>query len=309
MLNKPLLWIKSNKLTTLLILIVLWLIWSSGRSVMPGTQYPSFESSGLSKVSAPFGGMDIAMAPPSGRGVVAEMAMEDDYQSTANTNRMVVQSSNLSLLVKDVPASRDSVIAKAEELGGWMVNSSLNRPEESPFAHVTISVPSTQIKPALDYFRSLSIKVVSENLQGRDVTDSYTDLEEHISILEKTKSRYEDIRTKAVEVNDLITITRELTNIQTQIDRYKGQLQKLEQQVSMSQISVYISTDEIALPYAPDQAFRPGVIFKLAVRSLVSTFYGLGTKAIWIVVYSIIWIPVLFIIRWFQKRGNNQRIN
>jgi len=308
MINKLISWIKSHKLVICLAAIIVWLVWSN----RPANMLVSRSSSSYGGISASkivdSAGL-VAIAPqPFESGVTAnEAMMAYDSQAETATSRLVIQSSNLSLLVKDVITSKDSVIAKAEEVGGWMVTSSLSQPEESPFAYVTISVPSDQINPVLTYLRGLSIKVVSENLTGRDVTDQYTDIEEHIAILEETKSRYEEIRTQTIKIDDLLTVTRELINIQNQIDSYQGQLQKIEQQTAMSQISVYLSTDEMALPYAPDQTFRPGVIFKLAVRSLVGFLYGLANVAIWVGVFAIVWVPVLLIIRWWKKRKQLRR--
>ncbi|MFH2022182.1 MAG: DUF4349 domain-containing protein, partial [Patescibacteria group bacterium] len=217
--NKLSSWVLSHKLTAVLLLVVVWLVWSGQRANLLVSKYtPTYDDISLSKTSAPSNLMGVAPSPL-GRG---EAMMAEDSQGSMSSSRLVIQSSDLSLQVKDVPTARNSVVAKAAELGGWMVSSSLNRPEESPFAHVTISVPSDKMGQALEYFRSLSIKVVSENLLGRDVTDQYTDLEEHISILEKTKARYDEIRAQAVKIDDLLTVTRELTNIQNQIDSYQG---------------------------------------------------------------------------------------
>jgi len=69
---------------------------------------------------------------------------------------------------------------------------------------------------------------------------------------------------------------------------------------------VYLSTDEIALPYQPDDNFRLGVIFKLAVRSLMTTLrFGLSSL-IWIAVYGVVWIPVLVIMVILLRRLNKK---
>jgi len=93
-----------------------------------------------------------------------------------------------------------------------------------------------------------------------------------------------------------------LDNLQSQIDSLKGQEQYLEKNAQNAKITVYLASDELALPYTPAKPWRPEAIFKQAVRSLVGTLRGLGTLFIWLVVYSIIWVPALFAYRYFQKR-------
>jgi hypothetical protein len=194
----------------------------------------------------------------------------------------------------------------AEKSGGFMVTSSFNRPEESPFATVTVRVPSDKFKETLEYFRSLSIKVTNETLYGQDVTEQYTDIEARIATLEKTKVKFEEILNTATRIQDILQVQREIISLQTQIDSYVGQRIALEENVAYTKITVYLSTDELALPYTPDKAFRPNVIFKLAVRSLVGSLRGIAEKLIWVGVYSVIWIPVLLIYiglkRWKDKR-------
>ena len=233
-----------------------------------------------------------------------EMSLESSVQDIGGT-RMVVQTSNLSLLVKDVKESGDKILGFAKESGGYMVSTSFNRPTESPYATITIRVPSEKFEDALNYFRSLALKVANENIQGRDVTEQYEDIEERLATLTKTKEKLDAIMDMTNDVSEIIKVQREIINIQTQIDSLIGRKQALEQEVAMTKITVYLSTDELSLPYTPDEKFRPNVVFKLAVRSLLGTFKGIGEMLIWVAVYSLVWIPAIIIYklakRWRMK--------
>lgn len=224
-----------------------------------------------------------------------------DYAPTQTTDRMVVQESNLSLVVKDVRESSDKAIEYAKSNGGYMVSSSMNQPEEAPYAYVVLRIPSEKLKTATEYFRSLSIKVSSENLYGTDVTDQYADLDARLVILNKTKAKFEEIMNQTIKVQDMLEVQRELINVQSQIDSIKGQQQYLEKTAEMAKISLNLSTDEFSLPYAPTDTFRPAVIFKQAVRSMVGTARGIAKLLIWLGVYGVILVPVGLII-WFIRR-------
>ena len=91
---------------------------------------------------------------------------------------------------------------------------------------------------------------------------------------------------------------------QSQIDNLKGQQKYFEQSAKLSKITIYLSTDELALPYAPTNEWRPAVIFKEAVRSLLGTIRSIGSLIIWAGVYIPILIPVLLIIRYIKKKRN-----
>jgi len=217
-------------------------------------------------------------------------------------NRLVITNSYLSLQVSKVAAVQKQVIKKAEELGGYMVNSSIENPSDVASATVTVRIPSKQLENALQYYRSLSIKVISENLQGDDVTDQYVDFAAQLKTYEKTKAIFEQMLDKAINVQDILQIQREIINVQASIDSIKGQQDYLEKNAEMAKITLYLSTDELALPYAPTDTWRPSVIFKQAVRSLVGTVRRIGSLAIWIGVYAIIWVPILLIVLYIRRK-------
>lgn len=217
-------------------------------------------------------------------------------------DRLVIQESWVSLLTKNVKETVDKILDYAKSSGGYMVNSSTNNADESPSATVVIRVPESKLRPTLDFLRGIAIKVVSENLTGEDVTDHYVDIEARLSTLNKTKLKFEEILDKAVKVEDILTVQREIINLQSQIDSLKGQQQYLEKSAQMAKITIYLSTDEIALPYAPTETWRPNIIFKLAIRSLIGNLRSLGSVLIWMLVYAVIWVPLLLLVFFIRKK-------
>lgn len=294
----PFVWIKNNKFTTLLLLIILFLVLRLGVS---GSSLPSKSSSSSNSESAGRGGVpnpalksqmaDTAMMAPG-----AESAPQPEI-----TERKVVEESNVSMVVDDVRGKMDKILDETKKKEGYMVSSTLNQPEEAPFANLVLRVPNKELRPMLVMLRSLAIKVTSENLRGTDVTDQYTDLEARLKTLETTKAKFEEIMAKAYVVNDIMQVQQQLVYIQDQIDSIKGQQQYLDKTSENSKLTIYLSTDEFSLPYAPQDSFRPSVIFKQAVRSLVSALRGLAKAAIWIVVFGVIWVPVVIIIYLLKK--------
>ena len=308
-------WAKHNKFLTVVILAVVYILLNFLNSFfgvnilnlsVPSesrSQYGTSEGVGISPGGS-FGSVSSGISNPS---LSLLPRGQQDYTPQPDVkDRLVIQESNLSLLVKDVTDVRNKIVSYAQGKGGYMVTSNVSNPQDAPTATVVIRVPSTNLEEALSYFHSLSVKVVSENLVGRDVTDQYVDIDTRIAQLERTKSRLEQILDQATQISDITNLTQQILSYQNQIDSLKGQQDALEKNAQLAKLTIYLSTDEIALPYAPSETFRPSVIFKLAVRSLVGTLRGFATKAIWIGVYGVIWLPALIIFillrRWWKKR-------
>jgi len=245
----------------------------------------------------------MAPLPYVGGGNLNDIMPPSESAPNANIkNRLVITNSYLSLQVSKVAVVQKQVIKKAEELGGYMVNSSIENPSDVASATVTVRIPSKQLENALQYYRSLSIKVISENLQGDDVTDQYVDFAAQLKTYEKTKAIFEQMLDKATNIQDILEVQREIINVQSSIDSIKGQMDYLKKNAEMAKITLYLSTDELALPYAPTDTWRPSVIFKQAVRSLVGTVRRIGSLAIWIGVYAIIWVPILLIVLYIRRK-------
>ncbi len=295
----PIPWIKRHKLSSVLLVIVsffllkdLVLSLATTTSSFQITR-PTYDRTVGLPSSLDAGAVQSKSAPNTSPFSLTQTSME---------NRMVIKNSALSLLINDVKKTGEQIIAYAKNSGGYMVSASYERPNESPFAAITVRVPADKLEVALAYFRSLAVKVINENLVGEDVTDQYTDIEAQIATLKSTKQKFEEIMNKATKVEDILNVQREIINTQQQIDSYVGQKKALEQNAQLTKITVYLSTDELALPYTPSQTFRPEVIFKQAVRSLLGILAGLGTIIIWLAVFSVIWGPILAIIVFVKKR-------
>lgn len=307
-------WLKNNKFLVLVLLLLAFFGFEKYRYYLP--QPLTLQNTAMPE-SASFGyGGDAMMGAPAadmavGKSLISPMPPTRDYYEPVSdaANRMVIQNSNMSLLVSDVRETGDKIIDFAKSKGGFMVDASYNRPDESAFGTITVRVPTQELDSTLEFLRSSAVKVTNEYIQGTDVTEQYTDIEERLATLEQTKSKFEEILNSATQVQDILQVQQQLIYIQDQIDSYVGQRDALEKNASLTKITAYLSSDELSLPYTPDQKFRPNVIFKLAVRSLLLTLQNFGEFAIWAVVYSVIWIPaiILFVFtrRYLKRRTSN----
>jgi len=296
-------WIKNNKLAAILLLI-------TGYYIFHGSfKFSNLALKSRQNLSSSEMEMEVANQLPASVGGMNPNSNRFHQQPAPVSDveeRLVVKESNISLLVEDVRETSDKIINYAEDQGGYMVSSSITQPQEAPYAQLALRIPSAKLKEILDYFRSLAIKVTSEKLIGRDISDEYEDIEARLATLIKTKARFEKIMEQAVKIDDILRVQREIINLQRQIDSLKGRQQYLRQTAKLAKVTIYMSTDEIALPYAPSETFRPKMIAKMAIRSLIKNLRKVVAAAIWIVIYSLIWLPVLaaviFVRRWLRKR-------
>ncbi len=260
-------------------------------------------------------GTDLSLGQPQTLMTEAGVAMMDkvglvpsfrEAVPVVQEDRLVIRDTSLSLLVDGVTETIKKIEGLATQRGGYLVESRLEKPEEGETGVITIRIPTDKRGEIVEEIKGLGVRVISENVIGEDVTDEYVDLEARLITLLSTKQKLEDLLSQATEVSQILEVQRELTNLQYQIDQLKGQQKFLEQSAKLSRIAVYLATDELALPYAPSDSWRPGVIFKQAVRSLVRSVRDLGNLLIWVIVYLPVWLPIVGIAWWIgMKKKRN----
>ncbi len=295
-------WAKTNILVVVLLALVFWL---GAKQLTANPTIPLNQGFGLSAVSKRVSETAAVSEDMSySAGTPSVMPVPSTFQPVAptdQTERLVITETSLSLLVKDVSASITSLRQAAESKGGFLVSSYLNSPEGADTGTITVRVPVDQAEAVRQVWRDQAVRVTSENVTGNDVTDQYVDLEARLDVLNKTKAKFESIFAEARTVDDSLRVQRELVNLQQQIDAVKGQQQYLEKSAQLVRLTANLATDELALPYAPDQAWRPQAIFKQAARSLVVTLRSFGSGLIWLAVFTPLWLPVL-LLAWLVSR-------
>ncbi len=282
-------WTKNNKFTTVLILIIVLLFYYS---FINGSRYGIVGNmGGLSKND--FSGRVSMM------GVVPSAIQSESNFSQAelvnDQDRKFVTESNISLLVKNVKDTEEQIQNKAVGLGGYVVNTNYINPDIASTGSITLRIPTGKVQALKTFLIGNSVRVVSENISGYDITNQYTDTQARLDILYKTKVIFENILTKAVNVDEILRVQQAILSVQDQIDSLKGSIKYMDETSKTMLITVNLSTDELALPYAPNDPWRPNVIFKTSVRSLLTSLRAISSGLIWIAVYSVIYIPLIII--------------
>ena len=252
----------------------------------------------LTSACAPAG---LGPPPPSvpftedGQAPKAGSDKEASIPGGGTVERKIVRTGQITLEVEDIAANMGKIADLATQLSGYVVSSHKYEGERSTSGSITIRVPSDRFDEAFDKLRDLGISVPYENTQARDVTEEYVDLEARLRNLEATEAQYLALLEKAEEVEDMLKVQRELSNVREAIERIEGQMKYLERTSEMALIEVSLEeTKSLVAPWSVSGAA------KSAVRGLITFGRGLATVIIWLGVFCWIWIPILVI--WLRRR-------
>jgi hypothetical protein len=180
----------------------------------------------------------------------------NSYGSTTDLNgqtgnldiqRMIVRTSDITLMVSDIPTAMDKISQLASNMQGFVVSSNQWKDNGALLGTITIRVPADQFDSAMSTLRGMADEVTSENTSAQDVTQQYTDLNAQLTNLQATEAQLLDIMKKAVTVDDILAVQSQLTNTEGQIESIKGQIQYLQQTSATSLISVSLTQSKLTV--------------------------------------------------------------
>jgi hypothetical protein len=259
------------------------------------------------------GGGDVAMKTVSLQQTEDATPQQQQPGQTAAVERKIIRNATLTLEADDPTKAVQRVASVAESRGGFVVTSESRQQGGSRGSKgyeiftVEMRIPAAQFDAALAEIRAAAGSVTSERITGKDVTEEYIDLEARLRTQRALETQLMEIMKGADEVADAIAVQRELTNVRTEIERLEGRRRFLENQASLSTISVTIQPTEPLVNTTGffsslGKAFGDGIDIAANITLfLVSFLLALLPVAVFI------GLPAYFILRYAVRRVRRAR--
>jgi hypothetical protein len=229
------------------------------------------------------------------RSAPADGGQGDSENGEPTEERKIVKEGYMTLEVEDIAETMDEVAEMADELNGYVVSSYKHEYERGVSGRITIRVPSEKFDEAFERLRQLAVAVPYETTTAKDVTEEYVDLEARLGNLLATEAQYLTLMEEAENVEDMLRVQKELSNVRGEIEQIEGRMKYLEQTSETSLIEVDLQeTKGLAEPWSASAAFQS------AVRGLTTFGRWLATVLIWLGIFCWAWVPPLVI--WLRRR-------
>lgn len=218
--------------------------------------------------------------------------------------RLIIQDASLELLVDDPARSLDAFRSQTTSTWeGWVVSANLYGSGDSRRATLTIRVPAAQFDTVLAELKAAALEVRSESITGKDVTDTYTDLDSQLRNLEAAETELQRIMEDATTTQDVLAVYNQLTAIRGSIETIQGQMQYYEQSAAYSSVSMTLWQERKTKPVTKDKkVWRPLETAKDAIETLVVILQGVGDV---VIVLMIVGLPLLLLFglpTWWARR-------
>ncbi len=294
-------------ITALLLLIALTSGCAVGRQSVPAAPMyePGYEMPIAEEETSPSA---IAYSDESGRAYGNDLALAND------TERMVVYTADLSLIVPDTEQAIDQIQQLADQMGGYVVSLYTYQYDQGVEGDITLRIPAESFDAALEQLKGFATTVRQESISGSDVTEEYVDLEARLRHLRAKEDQLLEFMDNAETTEDVLAVYEQLSYTQQEIEQVRGRMQYLENQTSLATISVHLTPDALAQPLEVGGWNLPGTV-RSAVESLLNALEFIIKATIYLVitilpVIILLAIPVVLLvlfIRWLLRRRKRRR--
>jgi len=235
-------------------------------------------------------------------------------QPQTQQQRVVLQTADLTLVVKDPQAKMLEIGALAQRLGGFVVSSNMGQSYvgdnvKVPEGTISIRVPAKDLDNALAEIKADVVEIQTENRTGQDVTDQYVDLQSQLKAKQAAADKLYEIMQKTEKAEDTLMVFNQLTQLQSEIEVLKGQINYYDQAAALSSVSVRLLAEQSIQPIVI-AGWRPQGVARDSIQMLVNFFQGFIDFLIRLV---ILFIPVAAVIigllallwrllRWFWRK-------
>ena len=265
------------------------------------TGMPSY--SARSYDSAPAAGAPMMMD-----GLGYEMAESAPQEAMSNEStealmpQKIIRTIKLSLSTRAFDEDLEKLNAALEQYKGYVEYSDIAADRGNRrYANFTLRIPKDNLDSFLDQVKGVG-QTVSMTESQEDVSERYSDTATRLQTQTTKMERLIDLLSKAVYVEDILQIEREIADTQYQIDRLTGSLRGMDSKVDYSTVSLYMTEEVVTVsPTDPTLAERVRLAVSDAWAMTVDFLEDFVVLLTVTLPYLIVLIVVILIIRRKKK--------
>lgn len=256
-----------------------------------GTYKDSYSSPEATELQADMNG-NFEMESPR----TAEPPPPPGSESNQNTNRKIIYTGSIRMQVDSLNLAMAQVTELVNKTGGFISNQHITNDHYEKEAKLIIRLPVEGFQPAMNSVTQLAKFVNSQNLDSRDVSAQWIDLESRLKTKRDVRDRYiEVLRKRAAKVEDILAAEEKIRVITEEIEAKEGQLRYLRDQVSLStlELTMYQTQEYRSEPVTYRKGFGQKIIDSLSGGFIFIQELFLFALSIWplyLLIPILVWV-------------------
>lgn len=235
---------------------------------------------------------------------------ETSKKNTNDISNKIIKNATITIETKDFNASMKNIDKSLKEMGGYIENSEVNDSSEGKTqyrnAQITYRIPKEKFDDFLNASSSFG-KVTHKKVTGEDVTSKYYDESARVKSLQVEEQRLLELVKNSNDLNYMLQIEKELSNIRYQIENLTGDLKHLDNLVDYC--TATISLSEVVTYTEAKTPFSKTLskVLKGSVNFMTSIGRALAIIFVAILPFIPILVIVFFLVRYINKRKKDTK--
>ena len=216
-----------------------------------------------------------------------------------NWDKKIIKNATLNAEVKDYKTFSQQVNEKVRKYGGYLSTEEQSQSEYQIQNSVVIKVPVDQFENAVNDLTKDVSRLNEKHISSDDVTTQLVDGKSRLEAKKQVRLRYLDLLKQARNMEEILTVQKEINDIQEEIELVNGRINSLSHHSAMSTIHfTYFQVINAAAKAAGDK--DPDFMDKVKT-AFANGWYWLGELLVGLVS---IWplLTVIILGTWFFRR-------
>lgn len=229
---------------------------------------------------------------------------KSDSGSASTADRSVVVTGTLTVTAAKPLDAADKAVSIVESAGGRVDGRTENAATngDSGSAELVLRIPATKLTTTLDALKKLGRPDQVET-SSTDVTTQTQDLGARIDALRASITRLLQLEAGATDTTNLIAIETAISDRQGELESLEAQQRGLDDQISMSTITMTLRSDAAAPPVKPADFWTGlGTGWNAFAAFWAGTLVVFGVLLPWLVFLGIATAVTLIIVRLVRRR-------
>lgn len=213
------------------------------------------------------------------------------------TKKKIIKDGRVGMRVSDLVNTKSRIDTLINHYGGYYANEKLTNSEWEIAYHLKIRIPSAHFMRFISDTESGEGEILYKEIDARDITDQFIDLETRLDNKRNYQKRYNDLLIKANSIKEILEIEEKIRALEEEIESTTGQLLYLSDLVDYSTLDLTISQQR-TFKYNPAKRDK----FSEKVRQSFSKgWFGLVDFFLFVINIWPFWIILTLIIYAWKK--------
>jgi hypothetical protein len=209
----------------------------------------------------------------------------------AGLNKKLIYRANLNMEVESYAKAQTEVRNMVTLAQGYIIEFNENMSEYEQGGTFIMKVPASGFSSFLGNLEKVKHEKLQRSIQGDDVSEEYVDLESRLKAKQLMESQYTEFMKKATKSADLVAFANQLGAIQEEIERIKGRMRYIDQNVSFSTVELRLYQTDASFDVQKKAELDP--LGTRASNALNGSLHALSVTFQWLVVILAGALPIL----------------